>query len=229
MTAICPGIINTPIVQSSPLRGEGATDEARERMVDLYRRRNYGPERVARNILKAVQRNRAVAPVSPEAWLFYYLKRFTPGLVRTFAGWQSRSRATPAREVTDRDAVLAANAAFYDAFGRGDAGAMERLWSERTDVACIHPGWRPLHGRPEVLSSWYSILANQSASGIRCDSAIAYVYGETAMVICTEQLPGGELVATNLFTREGDEWRLVHHQAGPAPPPDVATPSGPVH
>ena len=57
VTAICPGIINTPIVQSSPMRGAGATDEARERMATMYRRRNYGPERVARNILKAVQRD----------------------------------------------------------------------------------------------------------------------------------------------------------------------------
>jgi NAD(P)-dependent dehydrogenase (short-subunit alcohol dehydrogenase family) len=81
VTAVCPGIINTPITQTSPLRGAGATPEARRLMVELYQRRNYGPERVARNILKAVQRNRAVAPVSPEAWFIYYLKRFLPGMV----------------------------------------------------------------------------------------------------------------------------------------------------
>jgi NAD(P)-dependent dehydrogenase (short-subunit alcohol dehydrogenase family) len=82
VTAICPGIINTPITETSPLRGANATSEARQLMVDFYRRRNYGPERVARNILKAVQRNRSVAPVSPEAWLMYYLKRIAPGIVR---------------------------------------------------------------------------------------------------------------------------------------------------
>ena len=78
VTAVCPGIINTPITQSARLRGPTATTEARQRMVDIYQRRNYGPERVARNILKAVQRNRAVAPVSPEAWFMYYLKRRCP-------------------------------------------------------------------------------------------------------------------------------------------------------
>jgi NAD(P)-dependent dehydrogenase (short-subunit alcohol dehydrogenase family) len=91
VSAICPGIINTPIVASSPLRGEGATEEMRERMVEMYRRRNYGPERVARNILRAVQRNRMLAPISPEAWAFYYLKRWAPWLVRALAGWQSRT------------------------------------------------------------------------------------------------------------------------------------------
>lgn len=81
VTIVCPGIINTPITQSSPLRGATATPEARRRMVEMYRRRNYGPERVARNILKAVQRNRVVAPISPEAWAMYYLKRFAPWAV----------------------------------------------------------------------------------------------------------------------------------------------------
>ena len=81
VTTVCPGLINTPITRSSRMRGPDATEEARQRIVDIYQRRNYGPERVARNILRAVQRNRAVAPISPEAWLMYYMKRFTPGLV----------------------------------------------------------------------------------------------------------------------------------------------------
>jgi NAD(P)-dependent dehydrogenase (short-subunit alcohol dehydrogenase family) len=81
VTAVCPGIINTPITSSSRLRGPNATEAARRRMVQVYQRRNYGPERVAANILKAVQRNRAVAPVSPEAWFIYYLKRWLPGVV----------------------------------------------------------------------------------------------------------------------------------------------------
>ena len=81
VTTVCPGIINTPITASSPLRGANNTPEMRQRMIAIYQRRNYGPERVARNILKAVQRNRAVAPISPEAWAIYYLKRLAPGLV----------------------------------------------------------------------------------------------------------------------------------------------------
>jgi NAD(P)-dependent dehydrogenase (short-subunit alcohol dehydrogenase family) len=81
VTAVCPGIINTPITASTRMRGATATDAARQRIIEVYQRRNYGPERVAANILKAVQRNRAVAPVSPEAWFMYYLKRWCPGAV----------------------------------------------------------------------------------------------------------------------------------------------------
>jgi NAD(P)-dependent dehydrogenase (short-subunit alcohol dehydrogenase family) len=86
VTAICPGIINTPITSNSRLRGVAAEPGARERVVGLYRRRNYGPDRVARNILKAVERNRSVAPISPEAWFVYGMKRLSPGL----AGWTAR-------------------------------------------------------------------------------------------------------------------------------------------
>lgn len=90
VTAICPGIINTPITRNSRLRGaEMDTPETRERMVDFYQRRNYGPERVAENILKAVARNRAVAPVSPEAWVGYALMRIAPGFVRRLNGWMA--------------------------------------------------------------------------------------------------------------------------------------------
>ena len=82
VTTVCPGLINTPITQSSRMVGPEATEEARRRIVQMYQRRNYGPERVAQNILRAVERNRAVAPISPEAWVMYYVKRFVPGAFR---------------------------------------------------------------------------------------------------------------------------------------------------
>jgi NAD(P)-dependent dehydrogenase (short-subunit alcohol dehydrogenase family) len=79
VTAVCPGVINTPITRSARMLGPVATPEMRQRTIDLYARRNYTPERVADGILHAVQRNRAVAPISPEAWAMYYLKRLAPG------------------------------------------------------------------------------------------------------------------------------------------------------
>lgn len=77
VSAICPGVINTGIVASSRMRG--ATEQAQEKLVNFYRKRNYGPELVAEAILGAIQHNRAVVPVSPEAWVLYGAKRFTPG------------------------------------------------------------------------------------------------------------------------------------------------------
>ena len=82
VTAICPGLIDTPITRNARLVGEMNKPERREEMVRGYRRRGYTPERVARNILKAVEKNRLVAPISPEAWALYYMKRFAPWLLR---------------------------------------------------------------------------------------------------------------------------------------------------
>ena len=81
VTAVCPGIINTPITGSARLRGRQADPRMRELMVEFYRKRNYGPEKVAAGIVKAVARDAAVAPVSPEAWAMYLLKRVSPRLV----------------------------------------------------------------------------------------------------------------------------------------------------
>ena len=94
VTAICPGLINTPITRSARMRGPDATPERLQQLVDIYERRNYTPARVAENILRAVQRNRAVAPISPEAWALYYLKRLAPALVAWLGRWgQARARA----------------------------------------------------------------------------------------------------------------------------------------
>jgi len=90
VTAVCPGIIDTPITRSSRLRGRYAESGTRETMVAAYHKRGYGPERVAENILRAIQRNRGIAPVSPEAWIGYYLKRLAPSLVSRLMAWGER-------------------------------------------------------------------------------------------------------------------------------------------
>jgi short-subunit dehydrogenase len=83
VTAVCPGLINTPITRTSRLRGSAVAQ--RERVVRLYERRNYGPDRVAQRILHAVQRNRAMMPVTAEAWGMWWLARFAPALARGLA------------------------------------------------------------------------------------------------------------------------------------------------
>lgn len=85
VSAICPGIINTNIVASGRMRG--STGAAQDKIAALYRRRNYGPELVADAIVGAIEHNRAVTPVSPEAWMLYGAKRFTPGIL----DWMGRS------------------------------------------------------------------------------------------------------------------------------------------
>ena len=92
VTAICPGVINTAIVKTSAMYGANDNPELREEGIRAFERRNYTPERVAAGILKAIQKNRGVAPVSPEAWAGYWIKRLFPGLIAWFAGRAARTQ-----------------------------------------------------------------------------------------------------------------------------------------
>lgn len=81
VTAICPGVINTPIVANTQVETDGDNaDQFIDRAKKLYNKRNYPPSKVAKAIVKAVEENSGVKPVSPEAWLMYYTKRLTPNL-----------------------------------------------------------------------------------------------------------------------------------------------------
>ena len=93
VTAVCPGIIDTPITRNTRLVGQMDKPEKREEMVSGYQRRGYLPDRVATGILKAVEKNRLVAPISPEAWGLYYLKRFAPWLLRRIGLLMARRAA----------------------------------------------------------------------------------------------------------------------------------------
>lgn len=116
--------------------------------------------------------------------------------------------------MTDSDAVLAANLEFYRAFTTRDLAAMDALWARAAPVACIHPGWPPLADRDEIMQSWQGILSSPQSPRIACYDERVLVFGDTALVICEEELEGGTLVSSNFFVREGDAWRLAHHQAG---------------
>ncbi|MEU6978400.1 MULTISPECIES: SDR family oxidoreductase [unclassified Streptomyces] len=91
VSAICPGIVNTAI--TSTTRFAGVTDEVEEKRRQkkasrLYGLRNYPPEKVADAILRAVLRDEAVVPVTPEARGAHLASRFAPGLLRALARWQ---------------------------------------------------------------------------------------------------------------------------------------------
>ncbi|MDQ2101467.1 nuclear transport factor 2 family protein [Azospirillum isscasi] len=121
--------------------------------------------------------------------------------------------------MTDRNAVLATNRAFYRAFTERDFPAMDRLWASRLPVSCIHPGWTILFGREAVVSSWRDVLRAPRGPAVEARNERVSLYGDTAVVLCEEVLGNAVLAATNLFVREDGEWRLAHHQAGPVAEP----------
>lgn len=87
VSAICPGIVNTNITSTTHFAGTDAAEEnrLRKRTSKLYGVRNYPPEKVAEAILRAVVRNQAVVPVTPESHAARFLSRLSPGTLRGIA------------------------------------------------------------------------------------------------------------------------------------------------
>jgi len=125
--------------------------------------------------------------------------------------------------MSDRASLLFANDAFYRAFADSDIQAMAALWAADDAITCLHPGWAPLRGFEDVLSSFQSIFDGPAPPAITPSSAEAAIHGPVGIVICYEQIGPDYLIATNIFRKDegGGGWKLVHHQAGPAnePPP----------
>ncbi|MFI9231392.1 SDR family oxidoreductase [Streptomyces rimosus] len=87
VTAVCPGIVNTNITSTTHFTGVSAEEEKRSqaKVSRLYGIRNYPPEKVAAAILRAVARNEAVVPVTPEARGAQLMSRIAPRALRALA------------------------------------------------------------------------------------------------------------------------------------------------
>ncbi|WP_442815431.1 SDR family oxidoreductase [Streptomyces sp. NBC_01324] len=87
VSAVCPGIVNTNITATTHFAGADAAEEQRlrKRTSKLYGARNYPPEKVAEAVLRAVVRNLAVVPVTPESHAARFLSRLSPGTLRGIA------------------------------------------------------------------------------------------------------------------------------------------------
>ncbi|MBX7256454.1 MAG: SDR family NAD(P)-dependent oxidoreductase [Candidatus Hydrogenedentes bacterium] len=89
VSIICPGVVKTNILQATRIRGVVEHERARDRVEKTYAKRNFGPERVARAIVRAIHRNQAIVPVTIESRLLYYLNRLCPAAVRALVGFSA--------------------------------------------------------------------------------------------------------------------------------------------
>ena len=77
VSAICPGVIATPIAGSTRFTGDSATGR-RDSAVKLFAKIGHPPELVARKIVDGVERDRPVVPVGIEASAGWFLNRVMP-------------------------------------------------------------------------------------------------------------------------------------------------------
>jgi len=87
VTALCPGFVHTNITATSRFAGQDPEAEQRSRdaATEAYRRRNYTPDRVAAKLVRAVEKDLALAPVTAEAHVGLLASRLAPGLIRAIA------------------------------------------------------------------------------------------------------------------------------------------------
>ncbi len=143
------------------------------------------------------------------------LRKFHAGLAALIVALA----AYPASAQQDPEqAVLAANATFYQAFADRDIAGMAALWAD-TGIGVTHPGWPRLDGRGPVMRSWRQILGSPNSPAISYSMPEVRIAGGTAAVTVTEHLPGGSLRALNIFAVQDDgTWRMIDHRALPAVP-----------
>jgi ketosteroid isomerase-like protein len=120
-----------------------------------------------------------------------------------------------------RTAVAEANARFYRAFEALDLAAMDAVWAHGEDVKCVHPGWPLLAGWSAVRESWQAIFANTEEMRFTISDVHVVLHADLGWVTCTENILSEvrgrvavtAILATNLFAREADGWRMIHHHA----------------
>ena len=127
----------------------------------------------------------------------------------------------------DHREVEAVNAAFYQAFESADLDTMLDLWLEDPETLCVHPGALPVRGTSAINRSWALIMANTPYIQFFLTDVEVSVLAGVASVTCTENVltgddrtgpdafGGARAVATNVFVRTEQGWRLWIHHASP--------------
>ena len=114
-------------------------------------------------------------------------------------------------------------AQFYDALQSADLERLMSLWSDDDDIVCVHPGGARVVGMQAIRASFEAIFANgaipvQPGSVRRLHTAGSAVHNllERIDVVTAEGVQTGFAVATNVYVKTVQGWRMVAHHASAA-------------
>jgi uncharacterized protein (TIGR02246 family) len=113
--------------------------------------------------------------------------------------------------------------AFYRAFENADLEAMMAIWADDEAIACVHPMGKVLQGREAVRESWRQIFGGDAAMRFeidrrlnRCDESLAVHTVTETIYLRGESKSRPPIIATNIYKRTADGWRMVLHHASPS-------------
>lgn len=138
-------------------------------------------------------------------------------------GHLKEGKSTMESDPANIEAVKEANQRFYDAFGALDIQDMEGVWETSDRAMCVHPGWEPLVGWEAIRASWAGIFDNSTLMHFNIQSVNVVADSNTGWVTCIENISSvlqGRasnfgIVATNIFVRTAQGWRMIAHHGSP--------------
>lgn len=125
-------------------------------------------------------------------------------------------------------------AAFYEALEKSDLEAMMAVWAEDEDILCVHPGGPRVSGHAAVREVWRQLFA----SGAQLSVYVGGVLATQTMMMATHSVhefislkgdprPTHPVVATNVYIRAGNGWRMIVHHASTTAQPSVQAEAAP--
>jgi ketosteroid isomerase-like protein len=114
-------------------------------------------------------------------------------------------------------------AAFYDGLRSGEVDKLMACWADEDDIVCIHPGGARLLGAAAIRSAFEMMFANGGSVPVvaehirRVDSLASAVHHvlERVEVRTPEGAVKAYVLATNVYHKTAQGWRLVVHHASP--------------
>jgi ketosteroid isomerase-like protein len=124
--------------------------------------------------------------------------------------------------------VQQASARFYTALNRmlnGDPGPMRDVWARGVEVTTMDPIGEREVGWEQVQAVWEQVATAFTGGQVRVRDQLFQVAGDLAYEIGIEEgeaTLAGERVpikqrVTNIYRREGSEWKIVHHHTDASP------------
>ena len=117
---------------------------------------------------------------------------------------------------------------FYEALQTGDIEKLMSCWADEDDIVCVHPGGPRLIGSASIRAAFEAMFANGTiqvhAHSVRkIESLTSVVHNVVERVEL--QLPDGpkqaSVLATNVYHRTPQGWRMVAHHASPGTPQEL--------
>ena len=121
-------------------------------------------------------------------------------------------------------------AAFYEALQAGDIEKLMACWADEDEIACIHPGGPRVVGMGTIRAAFDALFAHGGAVHVQAEqirrvdslaSAVHHVL-ERVEVMTPEGPAKAHVLATNVYHKTPQGWRLVVHHASPGTPGDVS-------